>query len=141
MQAKMALVKDDDSDIAFVLESLFSGAITVPELREWCSHVISTSGVEDVPPYIFDLLDYDGGVAGINKAVGFFPVSKLSSGEISALTGIAFARGLKPFDNSAKPSVARKALDRNGHVAERFRVLFPFLRFSCPAPGDRSSVS
>ena len=130
MQAKMALVKDDDSDIAFVLESLFSGAITVPELREWCSHVIATSGV-----------DYDGGVAGINKAVGFFPVSKLSSGEISALTGIAFARGLKPFDNSAKPSVARKALDRNGHVAERFRVLFPFLRFSCPAPGDRSSVS
>ncbi|MDC6167867.1 hypothetical protein [Paucibacter sp. XJ19-41] len=128
MQSGIGLQKDDDSEIAFVVEALFSGAITIPELREWCSHVIEVSNVSDIPPYIYDLLDYDGGVAGVNRAIGFFPVSGLSSSEISALNGIAYVRGLQPFDNAAKAGVAQKALARNGHVAERFASIFPFLR-------------
>lgn len=49
--------------------------------------------IEDIPFYIFDLADFNGGIGDIDNIVGFVSSYSLSKSKKNALTGIAFLRG------------------------------------------------
>lgn len=124
---RFALSKNDDETIGFVIACLFCGAIDLSELRRWATSVVAELEIAEIPPYIFELVDFDASLAKIYQLIGFVADSSLSKAEDSALYGIALQRGRDIFDMPGKARTAQAALDRNPHIRDAFNQLFPFI--------------
>lgn len=124
---RFALSKNDDETIGFVTTSLFHGAIDRSELRQWATSVAAELEVEAIPPYIFDLVDFDDSLSKIYQIIGFVTDGSLSRAEYSALYGTALLRGREIFDMPIKKKTALAALDRNPHIRDAFNQIFPFI--------------
>lgn len=121
------IYKNDSEDFNFVLGCLYSQAINLAEFRIWIERIIETTPVENIPFYIFDLVDFDGYLFEISKIIGFVPDDYLSNDEKNSLYGIAFLRGADIYDPSVTRDEALKAVERNPNILERFKSLFPFI--------------
>lgn len=121
------LTKDEGDTIGFVIACLFSSAIDLNEFKQWATSIVEMLNVEDIPDYIFKLLDFDEPLAGVYKAVGFAPVWNRSEKEEAALYGIAVKRGRDIFDMPISSSYALECLDENSHIKNSFNEVFPFL--------------
>ncbi|WP_151750065.1 hypothetical protein [Acinetobacter seifertii] len=121
------IYKNDSEDFNFVLGYLYSQAIDLAEFRIWIERIIETTPVEDIPFYIFDLVDFNGYLYEISKIIGFVPDEYLSNDEKNSLYGIAFLRGADIYDPPVTRDEALKAVKRNLHILERFKGLFPFI--------------
>lgn len=121
------IYKNDSEDFNFVLGCLYSQAIDLAEFRIWIERIIETTPVEDIPFYIFDLVDFDGYLYEISKIIGFVPDDYLSNDEKNSLYGIAFLRGADIYDPPVTRDEALKAVERNPNILERFKSLFPFI--------------
>ncbi|MBP1483044.1 hypothetical protein [Acinetobacter nosocomialis] len=121
------IYKNDSEDFNFVLGCLYSQAIDLAEFRIWIERIIETTPVEDIPFYIFDLVDFDGYLYEISKIIGFVPDDCLSNDEKNSLYGIAFLRGADIYDPPVTRDEALKAVERNPNILERFKSLFPFI--------------
>ncbi len=86
------IIKEDSDDLGFAIKCLFSQSIDLNEFKLWIEQVLCDITIEDIPFYIFDLADFDGGIADIGNIVGFVPSYSLSKSKKNALTGIAFLR-------------------------------------------------
>lgn len=129
MAKAIGLTRDDSAEIGFVLSSLFSSAIDIDELHQWTYKLLEDHEVDDLPPYIFDLMEFEGPLAKVYKLVGFVPSWGGTEEERAALFGIAVKRKRERYEWPIPPEEALRALERNPALMERFRKTFPFLRF------------
>lgn len=65
------LTREDGKVIGFVVSCLYSCAITRDEFQQWLLYVIDKNEVDDLPLYIFDLLDFNAPLFLIDKVIGF----------------------------------------------------------------------
>lgn len=83
--------------------------------------------IEDIPFYIFDLADFNGGIGDIDNIVGFVSSYSLSKSKKNALTGIAFLRGIDVYDPPISKEKALKALKKHPEIYHKFKRFFPFV--------------
>lgn len=91
------IIKEDSDDLEFAIKCLFSQSIDLNEFKLWIEQVIRDMPIEDIPFYIFDLADFNGGIGDIDNIVGFVSSYSLSKSKKNALTGIAFLRGMDVY--------------------------------------------
>ena len=112
------------------MDCLSIGAISVSEFKSWLEIVICDNPIDDIPGYVFDILDSNNIKLDIYKILGFSLSTVLSKQERKAVYGIAYTR--RPdygagYDVSVSKSVALKALQNNPQILERFKKFFPFV--------------
>ena len=124
------IIKDNNRDLSFAMDCLSIGAISVSEFKAWLEIVIRDNPIDDIPGYIFDILDSNNIKLDIYKILGSSLSTVLSKQERKAVYGIAYTR--RPdygagYDVSVSKSVALKALQNNPQILERFKKFFPFV--------------
>ncbi|MET8774419.1 hypothetical protein ABZV58_05250 [Nocardia sp. NPDC004654] len=119
------LTEEDGQTIGFVVSCWYNDVIELAELRKWCEHVIITNEMQDIPHYMFDLVNVDS-PGEILDIIGFLP-GEVSRQEDRALYGIAFGRGRDVFDPPLSRTAAQRALQARPDVLQRFRDVFPFI--------------
>ncbi|WP_118843748.1 hypothetical protein [Haemophilus haemolyticus] len=118
--------EDNGEDIGFAISCMYSQAITLDEFKSWIDYVILNSKVEDLPSYIWEIVDWDGKY-NISKYIDFTPCG--IEGRLSdALTGIAIKRNMDIFEPISKKK-ALDALRKNPNLVKKFKDFFPFIKF------------
>ncbi|MEF1426144.1 hypothetical protein QWW00_04925 [Neisseria gonorrhoeae] len=121
------IIKEDSDDLGFAIKCLFSQSIDLNEFKLWVEQVIRDMPIEDIPFYIFDLADFNGGIGDIDNIVGFVSSYSLSKSKKNALTGIAFLRGIDVYDPPISKEKALKALKKHPEIYHKFKRFFPFV--------------
>ncbi|AZG22193.1 TPA: hypothetical protein WLE37_000466 [Neisseria gonorrhoeae] len=121
------IIKEDSDDLEFAIKCLFSQSIDLNEFKLWIEQVIRDMPIEDIPFYIFDLADFNGGIGDIDNIVGFVSSYSLSKSKKNALTGIAFLRGIDVYDPPISKEKALKALKKHPEIYHKFKRFFPFV--------------
>lgn len=122
------LAKEDSADIGFATDCLVAGIITFLEFKSWLYYVIENS--EEVPSYFFDILDVEEKFDYTLRTVeilGFHPGWEATDNELNALDGIGFKRFSEFKTDAAQKETALQALEKNPHIEQRFREMFPFI--------------
>lgn len=130
MENKLRLTRDSSEDIGFVKSCVIKGAITNKEFNDWVEYVIVNDKVDDLPLYIFDLIDFNGSFYELINIIGFTPDPILTEDEDNAIYGIAIKRFWNDLDFPISNNEALRALDRNPLILKRFKSIFPFINFS-----------
>lgn len=118
--------EDNGEDIGFAISCIYSQAIALDEFKYWIDYVILNSKVEDLPSYIWEIVDWDGKY-NIYKYIGF--TSCGIKGRLSdALTDIAIKRNMDIFEPVSKKK-ALDALRKNPNLVKKFKDFFPFIKF------------
>lgn len=133
----MNLTKNNSTDLGFANSAFFIGAISWEEFKQWLFGLIETYPVADLPTYIFDVAaisepaDYG---PRIEEIYGFWPalISEDEDDARRALHGIAFVRDVQHCTPFVTRQKAFEALERHPEIADRFRLLFPFIRLTLP---------
>lgn len=121
------IYKDNDQDLSFVLACVYCQAIDLNELKLWAERVVETSNIDDVPNYIYDLIDFDGPLFKISKIIGFSPINYLSLEEEYSIYGIAYIRKINVIDSPVEMSKAISLLRLNCYLLDKFKYFFPFI--------------
>ena len=121
------ITKEQGQDLSFATYCLLSAAINSQEFKLWLEKVVLDMPVDNIPFYIFDLIDFKGEVAGIYNILYFVPNTDLSKDQDDALTGIAFLRGIDVYDPPISKEKALKALKKHPEIYQRFQHFFPFV--------------
>ncbi|MBX3457829.1 MAG: hypothetical protein KF820_05655 [Candidatus Paracaedibacteraceae bacterium] len=126
-------MKPFDDNLYFCLRSKSTGAITQDEFNNWCYECIKMQ--EDIPTIVFDLLDFGDHAFRETRNDVFFNENfkkELSPGERNSLRAIGYLRGinteeeLRDLRTSSKTVLS--ALEKNPHILERFKEVFPFIK-------------
>ena len=130
MENKLRLTRDSSEDIGFVKSCVIKGAITNKEFNDWVEYVIVNDKGDDLPLYIFDLIDFNGSFYELINIIGFTPDPILTEDEDNAIYGIAIKRFGNDLDIPISNNEALRKLDRNPLISKRFKRIFPFINFS-----------
>ena len=122
--------KEDCEDLGFAISCLFSETISLSEFKTWLEIVIKEMPIEKIPLYIFDLMNFNDTLANIDNVIGFVAPSKLSMQQKNALVGITYLREIDVYDPPISKEQALAALNKNPHVLDKFRRLFPFIELN-----------
>lgn len=123
----LKIYKENSEDLGFVIGCLFSEAINLTEFNQWVELCISNLEQDNIPLYLFELLDFNDSLAKIYNSIGFVPISNLSEEESLALYGIAYLRKKDIYDPEINKSQALKLLEKHPLVMNRFKEAFPFI--------------
>lgn len=123
------IYKEASSDLGFAIDCLFLQAINLTEFRQWIELCISDLNQDEIPLYMFALIDFEDSLAKIHLVIGFVPSSGLSKTEHIALEGISYLRKIDIFDPISSQEQAIECLKTNQHVSEKFKRTFPFISF------------
>lgn len=126
MESKFKLTKEKSDDIGFVKSCFIIGAINRDEFNEWIMFVINSSDVNELPVYIYDLIDFNGDFFDLINTIGFTPDPVLTEEEDDAIYGIAIKR-FGGEDSSLLKNKWLNSLNKNMHILDRFRKVFPFI--------------
>ena len=121
------IYKENSSDLGFAISCLYSQAIHRTEFRQWIKLCITELAQNDIPLYMFDLLNFDDFLYKINQIIGFVPSPEMSETEKIALEGISYLRGIDIYDPIAAKETAINCLQQNPQILEQFRKNFPFI--------------
>lgn len=127
MPERFLIEKNDCDDLGFAKYCFISGVISFNEFKEWLYYVVEIQN--DVPPYIWDLIDVPNKLAfNPVEIIGFNPYWKHSQEEDYALIGIGYKQN-DDFENDyVDRANALNALSNNNHIESRFFETFPFLK-------------
>lgn len=125
----IGLTKNNSETIGFVISCLFSTAIDINEFHQWCLKIIKEGDADDVPAYLFDLLEFNGVLANVFQVIGFVPHWDHNEDEALSLYGIAYKRGMERYEWPVSRSEAIKKLKRNPQIEEKFQEIFPFIDY------------
>jgi hypothetical protein len=121
------IYKEESFDLGFAISCLFLQAINLTEFRQWIGLCISDLNQDEIPLYMFDLIDFEDSLAKIYLVIGFVPSTRLSKKEKIALEGISYLRGIDIFDPISTQEQSIECLKKNPGVSERFKRTFPFI--------------
>ena len=124
------IYKEESSDLGFVIGCLFLQAINLTEFRQWIELCINDLNQDEIPLYMFDLVDFQDSLAKIHLVIGFVPSSGLSKTEKVALEGISHLRGVDIFYPICTQKQSIECLKKNPHISEKFKITFPFINFA-----------
>ena len=110
------ITKEQGQDLSFATYCLLSAAINLQEFKLWLDKVVLDMPIDNIPFYIFDLIDLEG-VGDIYNILDFVPNSDLS----------AFLRGIDVYDPPVSKEKALKALKKHPEIYQRFQHFFPFV--------------
>lgn len=79
------IIKDNNQDLSFAMDCLSIGAISVSEFKSWLEIVIRDNPIDDIPGYIFDILDSNNIKLDIYKILRFSLSTVLSKQERKAV--------------------------------------------------------
>jgi hypothetical protein len=65
------LSRDDSKLIGFVINSVLASAITTEEMRQWALYMIDKYETDELPLYMFDLMDFNEPLYKIIEIIGF----------------------------------------------------------------------
>ncbi|WP_253814715.1 hypothetical protein [Nocardia amikacinitolerans] len=136
MQNVEGLTRDDPGTISFVLACLFCQAISLDEMKQWSLHIVMSNRAEEIPSYIFELIEYEGSLAGVVRTIGFSPDDGAVSLIEPAIYGIAFERGVDVYDPPITKRAAGVEIRSHPEVLDTFFETFPFI-----APFDLKQIS
>lgn len=128
----LGVTLNDSWQISFVYGALLSQAITYNELNIWGENLIRDNEVDNIPDYIFRLIDVDSPEDNVIKIIGFaphFPFKRIKEVE-NSLVGIAYLRGMDvDIDDGDKTTRVDclKALKKHQEVLAMFKKVFPFI--------------
>ncbi len=122
---KFRLTKENSKDIDFAVDCL-----NLEDLKKWVYYVLENSDIDDVPTYLFDILD----LKEEHKARSVQPWlgGDFTSQEYMAFEGIERKRGLYldlEYDGRPTDKEAIQALKDCPHIEKRFREAFPFIEW------------
>ena len=133
---KFNLEKQNSVDLGLPLKAV-QKAITWSEFQDWIEYIISESEIDDLPGYVFDLLEAHGkgDVLKMQKpgaSIGFMLSSGLNEERYETLWGIGYARSdpclpvvrTDVDQNVVNRKVAEAALARNPEVRKWFKSFF-----------------
>ncbi|MFC7422147.1 hypothetical protein ACFQNF_20010 [Iodobacter arcticus] len=123
----MDITKEKNKDIGFVIQCLFTSAISVDELKQWAAYVMEILPDNERPDYILDLLDFDQPIMNVFNVLGFVPSWECSDEEDLALYGIAIERGRPVYDVPGTIADAKEALLALPNVRMLYEKNFPFI--------------
>jgi hypothetical protein len=123
------IYKEENSDLGFVIACLFLEAINLNEFRQWIELCINDLNSDEIPLYMFDLIDFEDSLAKIHLVIGFVPSSGLSKTEKIALEGISYLRRIEIFDPISTQEHSIESLNNNPKISEKFKKTFPFISF------------
>lgn len=124
--------ENDHSDLNFAVGCLYCDAISLSEFKKWVELVIETSDVDEIPYYMYDLLEFDKPLFHLSREIGFDLINDLSKEEEYSLYGIGFMRQHDIYESPIDKETAIIYTKRNIHILERFSKLFPFIYFEIP---------
>ncbi|WP_025266812.1 hypothetical protein [Bibersteinia trehalosi] len=127
-----SIYKEDHSDLNFAIGCLYCDAINMDEFKSWIEMLVLNLKSEDIPMYIYDLLDFDGELYHISKLIGFDIINDLSESEEYSIYGIAYLRNNPIYECPIGKDKAIMVLDSNREVLERFKRFFPFVNIKSP---------
>lgn len=122
--------KGDSADIGFATTCLIASVITFDEFKQWLYLVIEKS--DEVPSYVFDILDVDGKFSYTLKTrdfMGFHPSWNCTTEEEMALDGIGFQRFDCFRSDVSMRDDAMRALEKHPYIEQKFREFFPFIEY------------
>lgn len=120
--------KEDSSILGFVIycEGI---AITFNEFKEYLYFVIKNNSIDDLPNFIWDLIDLEEeNKLHIYDIIGFATSDNFTKGEIMAMYGIGIKRFGEIYDMPISKKAALKALDQYPSILKRFKETFPFIK-------------
>ena len=133
---QFALTKENSVDLGLPITAM-GKAITRGEFQDWLNFIIVNSEVENLPSYIFDLMDIEanGGIVEMERfggSIGFMLMSGLDEPRYESLWGIGYARKdpLLPVirtdvdQNVVSPEKAAAALARHPEIRTWFERFF-----------------
>ncbi|WP_077545506.1 hypothetical protein [Rodentibacter genomosp. 2] len=112
MENKPRLTLNNSEDIAFSKVCLIYDSIDLNEFKQWLYNLVRKSDIDDLPSYIFDLIEFDGFLSDLNQVIGFNPNTSLSLEEKNAIIGIAIKRFGSIFDMPISNKEALDALEK-----------------------------
>lgn len=122
--------REDSSILGFITLCYSMQAITNEEFKEYFYSLIKSSDVDELPDYIWDLIEFiNPDMADIYNVIGFVPSSNLTDDEINAIYGITLKRFGRFFDMFITEGKAIELLNNNPKVSSLFKTLFPFIHF------------
>lgn len=122
--------REDSSILGFITLCYSMQAITNEEFKEYFYSLIKSSDVDELPDYIWDLIEFiNPDMADIYNVIGFVPSSNLTDDEINAIYGITLKRFGRFFDMFITEGKAIELLNNNPKVSSLFKTLFPFVHF------------
>lgn len=122
------IIKGNADILGFVIASLFCGAIGDDNLKEWAAGIVRGNDVDDIPYYIFELVDFNAKRTDLYDIIGFSFDWKSTKSQNNALYGIALKRG-KVLGEECPPKAALQVLEKHPEIEQRFRETFPFINF------------
>lgn len=125
------LTRDNNETIGFVIACLFASAISISELKKWCADiVIQNNSVNEIPDYIFDLIEFNQSLMHIFNTIGFVPSWTRTDDEDDALIGIAAHRNRLASDVPLSAIQAKQKLNEQPQILDKFKATFPFINLS-----------
>lgn len=124
------VTRDDNEVIGFVVACVFSSAISINELKKWCADIIQNNPVNEIPDYIFDLINFNQSLMHIFNTIGFVPSWTRTDDEDDALVGIAAYRNRLPSDAPLSATQAKQKLTEQPQILDKFKTTFPFINLS-----------
>ena len=133
---EFAVSKSDSCDLGLPIRAI-GKAITWDEFQEWLNFIVLNSRPDDVPSYIFDLMDPEsngriGRMQRSGGSIGFMLMSGLDEPRYESLWAIGYARKdpslpriRTDFDqNIVNPEEAAAALARHPEIHAWFERFF-----------------
>lgn len=133
---QFALTKEDSVDLGLPIVAI-GKAITRVEFQEWLDFILINSKAEDLPSYVFDLMDIkaNGGIVEMERpggSIGFMLMSGLDEPRYESLWGIGYARKDPSLpvirtdvdQNIVSPEEAAAALARHPEIRAWFERFF-----------------
>ena len=119
--------------LGFYLACIYSKAIDLAEMKRSIEGQLIICDDIEMLEIFSELVSFDGSKLELAKIIyNSSPNSHspLSESQDDALTGIAYKRGVIPYEHTpALEQTAKRALEKHPEVEELFREVFPFIKF------------
>lgn len=123
------ITREDSDDLGFVIDCLYSHAITMDEFNEWITRL--TADHDDLPLFVFDLIDFTDEdrlkLSHWQTYGGFVPYWQATESETAALVGIGVRRFGEVESDFCTRDEALVSLSRHPTIVDRFHETFPFV--------------
>ncbi|MDG2944688.1 hypothetical protein [Exercitatus varius] len=116
--------KNSNEDLNFALGCLYCQCISLSEFKLWIEKVIRDTNSDNIPNYLFDLLDFNEPLFHMSNVIGFTVKNNLSEEDKLALYGIAYLRGVKIYDPPVTRNIALNYLENKPEISNKFNRFF-----------------